>query len=363
MRDRPTRGEPAVVRALLIILALSLPVLILLGCANGEVVTFTLAEVGRGSLAMLGWGEALPDNRQLVFELLLRRALVACGVGGALAFSGALLQGVFRNGLASPAVLGVTSGASLGAALAILVVGGYGGGMELLERVAKDAPMLVTCGAFAGAMGVTLLVAAIGGAGGRVSVPTLLLVGIAVNACIGGLLTAVQAWLVEHDWQTAEAVFHWGFGSLKDKGWSQVAIVWAAAAVAAAAIPFVAQELDLFASGEEDAAALGVDTVRVKLLVLIAASLAAAAAVAVAGQIAFVGLVVPHLLRPLAGSSHRVLLPFCLLGGAVFLLGTDVGQRLLLGRDLFKPGVLMSMVGGPFFLVLLLRRRHEVRTW
>ena len=334
-----------------------------LSCLHGSASTFQASEALRGLAAILGLAEPLAGNRQLVLTLLVRQTLVAAGVGAGLAYSGALLQGVFRNGLASPSILGITSGASLGATLGIMVVSGHVGGMDLLDQAAKHSPLLVSATAFTGAFGVALLVAAIGGGSGRISVPTLLLVGIAINACIAGILTAMQAWLVENDWQTAEAVYHWSFGSLKDKSWTQVGLVWGGLALAACALPFVTRELDLFAGGEEDAEALGVNTVLTKLTVLIAASMAAACAVAVAGQIAFVGLVVPHLVRLVTGNGHRPLLPLCLLAGAVFLLGTDVGQRLILGRDVFKPGVLMSMIGGPFFLLLLLRNRREVRTW
>lgn len=334
-----------------------------LSCLHGSASTFEPAEALRGLAAILGLAEPLAGNRQLVLALLVRQTLVAAGVGAGLAYSGALLQGVFQNGLASPSILGITSGASLGATLGIMFVGGYTGGMELLDQAAKHSPLLVSATALMGAFGVALLVSVIGGGSGRISVPTLLLVGIAINACIAGILTAMQAWLVENDWQTAEAVYHWSFGSLKDKSWTQVGLVWGGLALAACALPFVTRELDLFAGGEEDAESLGVNTVLTKLTVLIAASLAASCAVAVAGQIAFVGLVVPHLVRLITGNSHKPLLPLCLLAGAVFLLGTDVAQRLILGRDVFKPGVLMSMIGGPFFLLLLLRNRREVRTW
>lgn len=354
------RRRPRVVGVALLVL---LVVLVSLSGLRGSTTTFTLGEVGRGACAAIGLGEPLETGRQIILELLLRQTLVAAGAGAALAYSGALLQGLFRNGLAAPSVLGITSGASLGATLGILLVGGYGGALDVLDQATKHSPVLVTIGGFAGAMGVALLVTAIGGGAGRISAPTLLLVGVAINFCIAGVLTALQVWLIENDWQLAEAVFHWSYGNLKDKSWSQVAMVWACAGLSVAALPFVRRELDLFAGGEEDAEALGVDTRRVKLIVLAAASLAASAAVAVAGQIAFVGLVVPHLVRLVTGASHRTLLPLSFLAGAVFLLGTDVGQRLLLGKDLFRPGVVMSMIGGPFFLFLLVRRRREVRTW
>ena len=346
--------------ALLLVLLVGLGFLSMMRGGTSE---FTPGEVLQGLGALLGIGEPLPRTRQIIFGLLARQTLVAAGVGAALAYSGALLQGVFRNGLASPSILGITSGASLGATLAILVIGGYAGVADWLEVAAKNSPLVVTLGGFVGALGVALLVAVIGGGAGRVSVPTLLLVGIAVNACLNGIITAVTAWLVEHDWQVSRAVFHWSFGSLSDKSWTQVALVWVGVALSAAAYPWVARELDLFAGGEEDAEGLGVHTRRVKLTVLLAASLAAASAVAVAGQIAFIGLIVPHLVRLVVGSGHRAVLPLTLLSGAVFLLGADAGQRWVLGHEQFRPGVVLSMLGGPFFLGLLVARRREVRTW
>ena len=128
-------------------------------------------------------------------------------------------------------------------------------------------------------------------------------------------------------------------------------------------MPFLATELDLFAGGEDDAAALGVHTTRVKLLALATASLAAAAAVAVSWQIGFIGLVVPHLLRRLVGRSHRVLLPACLLGGPCLLLGVDLLGRVAFARYDLPPGVLMSLIGGPFFFFLLLSSRDASRTF
>jgi iron complex transport system permease protein len=140
-------------------------------------------------------------------------------------------------------------------------------------------------------------------------------------------------------------------------------IVWSGLALAVLTLPFIALELDLFAAGEDDAHGLGVNTTRVKLLALLAASLAAGVAVAVAGQIAFVGLIVPHLLRILTGASHRSLLPLCLVGGPLLLLGADFLQRSFLGGTALQPGVTMSLIGGPFFLLLLLRNRDAIRSW
>ena len=184
----------------------------------------------------------------------------------------------------------------------------------------------------------------------------------AINACFGGLLAAIQ-YLSLQDFEMTRAVFAWTFGTLQDRQPFHVGLLWGCLALAVLVIPFVSRELDLFAGGEEDARALGVNTGLVKILVLIAASLAAGVAVAVAGQIAFIGLIIPHLVRISSGSSHKRLLPLCLLAGAAFLLGADTLQRMLLGDHPLKPGVMMSLAGGPFFLFILVGNRKEIQGW
>jgi len=316
----------------------------------------------RGALGLLGVGEGLEPGPQMIVELRIWRTLVAALVGASLALSGALLQGVFRNDLASPAILGLSSGAGLGASVAILILGGYGP-MTLVQSASSAAPLFVTGLAFVGAAGVTVLVVALATTGGRISVPTLLLVGIAINAVAAGSIAAIQSFAVR-DFEVARAMMVWSFGTLDDRQAIHAACAVGALLLAASVLPFVATELDLFAAGEEDAQALGVDTGRVKLLALAAAALAASTAVSVAGQIAFVGLVVPHLLRLVFGRSHRGLLPLSLLGGAVFLLGADFLQRALLGTSAqLQPGVVMSLLGGPFFLFLLVKNRARIQAW
>jgi len=324
----------------------------------------SLATVVRGLLAVVGLEAPLQAPQQAIVELRAWRALCASGVGGALALSGAMIQGMFRNPLASPSLIGVTGGASLGAALGILIVGGL-------------APMLANSGdalnsalggfvipsfAFVGAAATTALVVLVAAFHGRASVTSLLLVGIAVNLCVSGIFAAIQ-FLTLAQWEVSKSILAWTFGALEDRSAAHAATVWIGLALAAAATPFVARELDLFRSGEDDARALGVDARRVKTIALIASSLAASSAVAAAGQIGFVGLVVPHLLRLTCSASYRILLWLSIPAGAVFLLGADVLQRLLLGEGVLQPGVMMSLVGGPFFLFLLLRQRREIATW
>ena len=321
-----------------------------------------LGRIARGLVAMLGLGEPLAGAEQTIVEWRAVRVLTALGVGAALALSGGLLQGVFQNDLASPSIIGVSAGASLGASLGILILGGYATVFGL-EATTGFSPLLVTACAFTFAMGIAWLVTALATTGGRISVPTLLLVGIAVNATVGGLLAAVHWMALRDELELARALITWTFGTLDDRTPQHAGLVWLGLAGAVAVLPLVCFELDLFASGEEDAQGLGVDTRRVKFLTLGAASLAAASAVSVAGQIAFVGLIVPHLLRLLVGPSHRTLLPLCLLGGPLLLLGADLLRRVLWGGAELQPGVMMSLLGGPFFLLLLLRNRAAIQSW
>jgi len=343
------------------ILFLSLLLAVLLSVAEGRTGALSLETCSRGLLSLLGLDRPLPGTLQAIIELRFYRALTAAGVGAALGLSGALLQGVFRNSLAAPSIIGVSSGASLGAAAAILILGGHGPA-GLLQQAGLLPPVLVALSSFVCAILATLLVILLATSGGRISVPALLLTGIAVNASLVGLLAALQAVALK-DYETARAILAWSFGSLDDMSGSQVSLIWGAVGLALLMIPLVARELDLFAAGEEDARSLGVHTGQVKALAIGGATLVAATAVSVAGQIAFIGLVVPHMVRLMVGHSHRRLLPFCVLFGALFLVGAELLQLVFLGRSALQPGVLMSMIGGPFFVVLLVKQRKALWSW
>jgi len=346
-------------RPLAILLSLLLVGILVASLGVGEFSVGHLDGI-RGGLHMLGLAEPLDGPAQVVVEERVLRILVTVGVGAALALSGALLQGVFRNDLASPSIIGVSSGAGLGAMLAILVISGYG--PSAMSDVAVGfGPVIVTLAALVGAVGCACLVATLATTNGRISVPMLLLIGIAVNAMAGGLLSAIQSWSLR-DPEVVQALLSWGFGSFDAKDTFEVVLLWIGLIATAAVIPFVAIELDLFATGEEDARSLGVNTTRVKLLAILAASASAAIAVSVAGLISFVGLVVPHVVRRITTSSHRAVLPLCLLAGPVFLAGTELVQRVFL-EEPFPPGVTMSLLGGPFFLFLLVRNHRGLRSW
>jgi iron complex transport system permease protein len=295
-----------------------------------------------------------------MLELRLWRALTAAGVGAALGLAGALVQGVFRNGLASPSILGISGGASLGAIAALLVIGGYG--PRLVADTQMHGLVLVPLAALVGALVVTLVVYRLASSGGRVSIPTLLLVGLAMNTFLGGVQQLVQM-LVMGDWDVSKSILLWSFGTLQDRDLWHVLVVWTGVACALAAIPFVAWELDLMQPGLEDAEALGVDTARVKFVALFAVALAAGTAVAVAGQIAFVGLIVPHVMRFATGASHRTLLWLAPLAGACLLGLADLVCNTAFPGVPLQPGVVMSLVGGPFFAWLLWQKRREIAVW
>jgi iron complex transport system permease protein len=317
------------------------------------------------SLAELfGGGDTPPDVGQPVAQLVQLRlppAVNTAAVGASLGLSGALLQGLFRNGLAAPSLIGVTSGAGLGATLATLVLGGYASFLGATTFAARFAPYLVSLSAFVCALAITLSILALAaGAGrGRISAANLLLVGVATNACLASAFAAIQA-LIKEDYEVGRAVLEWTFGRLDDRAWFHAGIATLGLVPGIAAIPFVATELDLLAGGEDDARTLGVSVDRVRAITLGAAAWTAACAVSAAGQIAFVGLMVPHFVRLLVGSSHRRVLWLAPLVGAVFLLGTDLLLKVLLdGRRQLPPGVMTSLLGAPFLVFLLLRGRRS----
>jgi iron complex transport system permease protein len=279
----------------------------------------------------------------IVWDLRLPRVVLAALVGSTLAAAGAAYQGVFRNPLADPYLLGVAAGAGLGATLGIVSAG-------------PTSP-LVPVAAFAGAVGAVLLTYALGGvAGGRRAGTTLILAGVAVAA----FFTAVQTFVQQRHADSVREVYTWILGRLSTVGWNEVALLAPYAVVSLALLLFHRRLLDVLAVGEEEAETLGVSTARVRLVVVAAATLGTAGAVAVGGLIGFVGLVVPHVVRLLVGSSYRVILPLSVLGGATFLVLADLGARTLMSPAEVPIGVITAFVGGPFFAVVL---RASRRGW
>jgi len=364
------------------VLLLLLPLLVVAATGYSETGRFGMVSGLRAVLAELGLLAPSPEHGLLKLRLL--RALCAVGVGGTLGLAGAMTQGLFRNPLAEPGLLGVSSGAMLGAVVAVALLGGYGpdlwtaqGAMGAAWSRLLSVGLVPAC-AFVGALAATLTIYRLATRHGRISVAGLLLTGLAINALLGSLMAALQVLLLQ-DWQASRAIIAWGFGTLDDRSTFHIVVVWLGALTALLAIPFVALELDLLAGGEEDAAALGADPVRIKTVVLGCVALATAASVAVSGQIAFVGLMVPHVMRLIVGPHHRRLLPVAFLAGATLVLlvvvfqhcvcpvlaewaaAADWGRLALAWKRVtgMQPGALTSLLGAPFFLYLLLRRGKQ----
>jgi iron complex transport system permease protein len=290
-----------------------------------------------------------PLDRAVLFQIRLPRVVLGALVGGLLALAGAGYQGVFRNPLVDSGMLGASAGAGLGATLAIVYLGGAG-------------PAAVPVAAFVGSLA-GVAVAYLTGAATSTrtalgdGVATLLLAGIAV----GSFLTAVQTFLLQRSAQDIQAVYSWLLGSLSAASWQQVTTILPYAAVSSAVILLHGRHLDVLAVGDDEAQTLGLRPGLVRVLVVAAAALAAASAVAVSGLIGFVGIVVPHVARRLAGPSSRSVLPLSMLGGAGFLVLADTLARTVLSPAELPIGVVTALVGAPAF-VWVLRSTTSVGT-
>ncbi|HEV8682466.1 MAG TPA: iron chelate uptake ABC transporter family permease subunit [Actinomycetota bacterium] len=285
-----------------------------------------------------------PSVEIILFQLRIPRVLLATVVGSALAASGAVFQALFRNPLADPAIIGVSSGAALGAIAAMLVTGGaFAGGL------------VVPAVAFLGALAAGLLVYRLARVGPAVQVATLLLAGVAVAA----LISAVMALVLTYSGERIRSIYFWLLGGLSARGWESLAAAAPLAAVGVVAALGTAGNLNLVALGEERAAQLGLEVERFKRVALATGALLAGAAVAVAGVIGFVGLMTPHLLRLVLGADHRRLLPASVLGGALFMVLADLAARTLRAPEEIPVGAVTALLGAPFFLYLLRRQRRE----
>jgi iron complex transport system permease protein len=286
-----------------------------------------------------------PVERAVLFELRLPRVLTGAVVGALLAGAGAAYQGVFRNPLADPYLLGAASGAGLGATLVIVYVP---------AGTTAGVPLAAFAGAVTGVVLAYLLGQTTGLGGGSA---TLLLAGVAVTS----FLTAVQTFVQQAGVQDLQRVYSWILGGLSGADWHTLVMILPYALVSTVVLLLHGRLLDLLAVGDEEAASLGLAPARVRLLVLAAASLAVASAVAVGGLIGFVGLIVPHVVRRLAGGSYRVVLPLSLLAGAAFLVAADLVARTIIAPGELPLGVVTAFVGAPFFIAVL-RSTRQVGT-
>ena len=315
-------------------------------------VSLPLADTLRAALRLLGIpvaGENLEQAELILGQIRVPRTLLGLAAGAVLALSGVAMQGLFRNPLADPGLVGVSSGAALGAALAIVGGALWGNVPQFI------APYLLSVCAVVGGLVVTSMVYRLGRRDGQTSVATMLLAGIALtalSASIIGLLTYLA------DDATLRTLTFWNMGSLNGATYARL---WPLLLVCVAIIfwlPRRAKALNALLLGESEARHLGVNVEALKRELVFCTALGVGAAVAAAGLIGFIGLVVPHLVRLLVGPDHRVLLPASALAGASLLLFADIFARLVLAPAELPIGIVTALLGAPFFLYLLVRGRH-----
>ena len=334
-----SHGRNAPLALVLAVLAAALVASCLLAVAVGPAGVPPLAV-----LRALGLWDGVGDPVQsaIVLDIRLPRVLLAALVGAALAQSGAVMQGFFRNPMADPYLIGVSAGAALGASLAV--------------SLSLDIWFLglngVSLCAFAGAVLMTFVVYAVSVRSGRLPVSLVLLTGVAVSS----LASAVTSYLVISSGQDLQRLLFWLMGSLSSRRWEHLRMAWPQVVLGLVVVQFYARDLNLILQGEENAKHLGVEVERVKRVLLVAAALLAAAAVAVSGIIGFVGLIVPHVMRLVVGPDHRRLFPASILGGAALLVLADTLARLVIAPAEVPIGIVTALLGAPFFLFLLARR-------
>jgi iron complex transport system permease protein len=344
--QRVIRRRMLIVGLLVVLLAVSALVALLIG---------TLGPIGPGDPERISFKDAigaifrLPGDRphyyDVVFwEVRIPRVLLAGLVGAALACAGTAMQAVFRNPMADPYIVGVSSGASLGAVVA---------GLTGLAGVAVLGSIITPSLAFATAIITVFLVYFLGTVRGKVYVDTLLLSGIAVAAFLG----AVVSFLIYFQSQEYHRIIFWLLGSLSLASWPAVLVLVIAVSIGIGAVFLFSRDLNALLLGEETAHNLGSDPEMVKTLMLVVAAIMTAAGVAFTGVIGFVGLIVPHMVRLVVGADHRILVPSATLTGAIFLIWADSIARTIIAPTELPVGIITALCGGPFFLYLLRRSR------
>ena len=289
-----------------------------------------------------------PWMQTIIADVRLPRTITAALVGGTLALCGAVLQGLFRNPLASPSVLGVSSGASLGAIIAIFL------GFSAISV------WLLPIFAFVGAAITLAIVYGIANQRGHTPTTTLLLAGVAMSALNVALSSFILA-LALQQWDVGKQIVYWSLGGLEGRTWSHVQLLAPIAILAGLTVLAYQRDLDVMSLGEVHALSVGVDIEKTHRRVLFLTALLTGAAVSVAGGIGFIGLIVPHIMRLLMGPQHRYLLPASILGGAVCLTATDALLRAAFTDNAIPIGVITAAMGAPFFLFLLLQQRKGMR--
>jgi iron complex transport system permease protein len=355
--SRPTRADRRNVsssrRAFSLAVVLGLIVLLLIVAAIAASVGAAKISLGHIAEVLFDGGDPAIVNRDQIILVAIRlpRIVMSSIVGALLAGAGAVMQGLFRNPLADPGLVGVSAGAGLAAAAAIVV------GDKTAPALMTNIQFLLPLAAFCGALATTAMLYRMATWQGRTSVATMLLAGLALGA-IAGAGTGLLVFLAD-DRQLRDITF-WMLGSLAGATWQKTIAIAPVLVLLLISFPAIGRGLDLLAFGETEAFHIGLAVERLKRLLIILVAAAAGAAVSVAGVVGFVGIIVPHLLRLLIGPGHRLLLPASACGGAILMLMADTFARTIAAPAELPIGIVTALIGAPFFLFLLLSRRARL---
>lgn len=333
---------------LFLLLALLLVFLSIFSVTQGDAtitVKETITIIGNKLLGLLGRGSDLSGPKEtILFNIRIPRIMAAGIVGAGLAGVGCAYQGVFRNSMADPYILGISSGATLGAAIAI--------SLGISESVAGLG--VVTVASFAGALLSTFLVYSLAMRRNRISMTSLLLSGVAVSY----FLSSVVSLILVFNEKDVSKIIYWTMGSTAGVSYGQLGLLIPVVILGSLLLYSNWRELDILASGEEIAQSLGVETNWLKIKMLVFSSLIVAVSVAFTGVIGFVGLMMPHIMRIIVGPSHRRLIPFSMIAGAIFLLFADTIARSLIDSAELPVGAVTALFGAPYFIWLLTRNKR-----
>jgi iron complex transport system permease protein len=336
------RGKTAVV--LLLVGLLLLVVVLSVGSGAVRVPPLSILRMLLHGVGFRSVG--LPPQMQLNIVLYIRlpRIVAAIMVGAALAMGGVAMQGVFRNPMASPDILGVSTGASLGAVIAV-ATGLFGVRVFFL-------PLLAIVGALVAAS----LIYLISSYKGKTSLLFVVLAGLAISSLFNGLVSAIL--LFSQEYEVSQFIF-WTMGGLEGRMWRHVLLPLPLLIPGVAVLFLFTRELNLFALGEENAHSLGMHVERTKQIILAVTAVVTGLAISISGPVGFVGLLIPHLFRMLVGPDHRLLLPVSALGGAVFLLSSDLLGRIVISPFEIRVGIITAVAGSPYFLYLIIRYQRK----
>ena len=329
---------------LIIILCLAMLAFISLGSADISFLE-TYRIIANGMFSTNFSADLNQSHIYIIWQVRMPRVIISILVGMALSAAGAVFQAIFRNPMSDPFILGISSGAAFGVALGAVT------GFIMFIPGIWGLPI----SAFAGAITATLIIYFLSG-GMQTSTSSLLLSGIAMNF----FLSSLMSMLLYFNRDRLENIIFWSMGSFSSANWDKCIVGFPIILIGVAAIFFFQKELDLLLIGDESARSMGLSLQRVRIILLLIATVVTAAAVSISGIIAFVGLIIPHIIRMVIGPKHRIMLPYVILVGGLFTLGADTLARSILPSSEIPVGIITSLTGAPFFIYLLRNRRREI---